>query len=65
MFAYEGLGCIYWHMISKLMLAAQEFALMADGDLHHRLTTQRGLGFRNHHRITTPSRPIGSSSNPT
>lgn len=23
-FGYEGLGCIYWHMVSKLMLAAQE-----------------------------------------
>ena len=24
MFAYEGLGCIYWHMIAKLLLAVQE-----------------------------------------
>jgi hypothetical protein len=23
-FGYEGLGCIYWHMVSKLRLAAQE-----------------------------------------
>ncbi len=23
-FGYEGLGCIYWHMVSKLALAAQE-----------------------------------------
>ncbi|HVM49036.1 MAG TPA: hypothetical protein VMU04_13480 [Candidatus Acidoferrum sp.] len=23
-FGYEGLGCIYWHMVSKLLLAAQE-----------------------------------------
>ena len=23
MFAYEGLGSIYWHMVSKLMLAVQ------------------------------------------
>ncbi len=23
-FGYEGLGCIYWHMVSKLVLAAQE-----------------------------------------
>ncbi|HEV2209417.1 MAG TPA: hypothetical protein VG167_11615 [Verrucomicrobiae bacterium] len=23
-FGYEGLGCIYWHMISKLLLAVQE-----------------------------------------
>jgi hypothetical protein len=26
-FAYEGLGSIYWHMISKLLLATQEIAL--------------------------------------
>ncbi|EJK2113281.1 hypothetical protein NK428_000075 [Vibrio navarrensis] len=24
MFGYEGLGCIYWHMVSKLLLAVQE-----------------------------------------
>jgi len=26
-YAYEGLGSIYWHMVSKLMLAVQEYAL--------------------------------------
>ena len=26
-FAYEGLGSVYWHMISKLLLAAQETAV--------------------------------------
>jgi len=25
MFKYEGLGCIYWHMVSKLLLAVSEF----------------------------------------
>ena len=30
-FGYEGLGCIYWHMISKLRLAAQESFFRADG----------------------------------
>ncbi len=24
MYAYEGIGCIYWHMVSKLLLAVQE-----------------------------------------
>jgi hypothetical protein len=24
MYGYEGLGCIYWHMVAKLLLAAQE-----------------------------------------
>lgn len=32
-FGYEGLGCIYWHMVSKLRLAAQEtcFRALATG----------------------------------
>jgi hypothetical protein len=53
MFAYEGLGCIYWHMVSKLMLAAQEVAVKVEGDdlLSARLAAayygiQGGLGFR-------------------
>jgi hypothetical protein len=29
MYAYEGLGSVYWHMISKLLLAVQEIALRA------------------------------------
>uniref|UniRef100_A0A7S1NGE4 Uncharacterized protein n=1 Tax=Eutreptiella gymnastica TaxID=73025 RepID=A0A7S1NGE4_9EUGL len=29
MFGFEGLGCIYWHMVSKLLLAAQELTLAA------------------------------------
>ncbi len=29
MYAYEGLGSIYWHMVSKLLLAVQEVALGA------------------------------------
>ncbi len=28
-FGYEGLGCIYWHMVSKLRLAAQETCFRA------------------------------------
>ena len=31
-FGYEGLGCIYWHMVSKLLLSAQESFCRADGD---------------------------------
>jgi len=29
MYAYEGLGCIYWHMVAKLLLAVQENVLRA------------------------------------
>ncbi|MBN1884340.1 MAG: hypothetical protein JW876_02290 [Candidatus Krumholzibacteriota bacterium] len=32
MYGYEGLGCIYWHMVSKLLLAVQETALAANRD---------------------------------
>ena len=55
MFGFEGLGCIYWHMVSKLLLATQEnfFAAVdagADaavikklGDLYYRV--RLGIGF--------------------
>jgi hypothetical protein len=29
MYKYEGLGCIYWHMVSKLLVAVAEVALAA------------------------------------
>jgi len=55
MFAFEGLGSIYWHMVSKLMLAVQEnFYTALDrhtdeasrrrlGQLYYRI--RQGLGF--------------------
>jgi hypothetical protein len=55
MFGFEGLGCIYWHMVSKLLLAVQEnfFAALeqeADetvcsrlGQLYYRI--REGMGF--------------------
>ena len=52
MFAYEGLGSIYWHMVSKLMLAVQEIALEEDRDedfealVASYYDVQNGLGFR-------------------
>ncbi len=56
MFGYEGLGCIYWHMVSKLMLAVEETTLAAvdsgaDDAVVDQLTSsyfsvQEGLGFR-------------------
>ena len=52
MFAYEGLGSIYWHMVSKLMLSALEVTL-DKGNQHLRQSLresyyniQSGLGFR-------------------
>jgi hypothetical protein len=55
MFGFEGLGCIYWHMVSKLLLAIQEnyFAALDGqagaetcarlGSLYYRV--RDGLGF--------------------
>jgi len=55
MFGYEGLGCVYWHMVSKLLLVVQEnfFVALADGtdeETCHRLgrlyyRVREGLGF--------------------
>jgi hypothetical protein len=54
-FAYEGLGSIYWHMVSKLLLAAQECyqqaaATNADAAITAALATayydiRQGIGF--------------------
>jgi hypothetical protein len=55
MFGFEGLGCIYWHMVSKLLLVAQEIYFAAVdqdvaepttrrlGELYYRV--RAGLGF--------------------
>lgn len=54
MFGYEGLGCIYWHMVAKLLLAVQERTFEA-ADLHapelpalqaHYRRVRDGLGYR-------------------
>lgn len=54
MFAYEGLGCIYWHMVAKLMLAVQERVFEAADVAAPELTALKsfyrrirdGLGYR-------------------
>jgi hypothetical protein len=55
MFGFEGLGCIYWHMVSKLLLAIQEnFYAACDSDTDevvlsrlasHYYTVRDGIGF--------------------
>ena len=40
-FGYEGLGSIYWHMVSKLQLAVQECCLRALDEGADRATTDR------------------------
>ena len=34
-YKYEGLGSVYWHMVSKLLLAVQETCIKAKGSEHH------------------------------
>lgn len=54
MFAYEGLGCIYWHMVAKLLLAVQECVFAADDAgapelpalVAHYRRVRDGLGYR-------------------
>ena len=54
MFAYEGLGCIYWHMVAKLLLAVQErvfeaadrAAPQAPALKAHYRRVRDGLGYR-------------------
>jgi hypothetical protein len=55
-FAYEGLGSIYWHMVSKLLLAVQEIAWRAKDEpgaapegerlIAHYTDIRQGLGFQ-------------------
>lgn len=40
-FAYEGLGSIYWHMVSKLLLAVQECCFRAIDNKADKETTER------------------------
>ncbi len=50
-FAYEGLGSIYWHMVSKLLLAVQETAIrfkhdpLANNLIERYFEVRAGLGF--------------------
>ena len=50
-FAFEGLGSVYWHMVAKLLLAAQETARRFRGEpcahalLERYIDIRQGLGF--------------------
>lgn len=54
MFGYEGLGCIYWHMVAKLLLAVQERVFEAADQAapelaalqHFYRRVRDGLGYR-------------------
>jgi hypothetical protein len=54
MFAYEGLGCTYWHMVAKLLLAVQERVFEASDDnapelpalLAYYRRVRNGLGYK-------------------
>ncbi len=48
MYGYEGIGCIYWHMVAKLLLATQELVLRAEREDQPAAVRRRlaGLYFR-------------------
>src|SRR6185295_10402981 len=45
-FAYEGLGSIYWHMVSKLLLAVQETILRKKGESSIKALTEKYADIR-------------------
>lgn len=59
MFGYEGLGCIYWHMVAKLLLAVQENQHAAERAQdpaaqelsRHYQEIRDGLGYRKSARV--------------
>ena len=56
MFGFEGLGCIYWHMVSKLLLAAQEvFQMAVESGADDRVCKRLG-------KITTGSATVSGST---
>jgi hypothetical protein len=59
MFAYEGLGSIYWHMVGKLLVAAQECALAAS-DAGASGAVQKRLADR-YHQIRAGVAGLGKS----
>ena len=40
-YKYEGLGCIYWHMVSKLLLAVAEVVSRAEANNENAVTLKR------------------------
>ncbi len=55
MFGFEGLGCIYWHMVSKLLLSVQEVTIYSHNQdpmstvtqdlIAHYYRVREGIGF--------------------
>ncbi len=45
MYGYEGLGCIYWHMVTKLLVAVQEVTLRAFREGESAPTQEALVGF--------------------
>jgi len=67
MFGFEGLGCIYWHMVSKLLLALQEnFFAALDGDAAAEVCQSLGaLYYRVREGIGFTKTPIEYGAFPT
>ncbi|MDJ0832109.1 MAG: hypothetical protein QNJ69_01215 [Gammaproteobacteria bacterium] len=67
MFGFEGLGCIYWHMVSKLLLAVQEtfFRAVDAGADQNSLQTLGKLYYRVRHGIGFNKSPDEYGAFPT
>lgn len=58
-FKYEGLGSIYWHMVSKLLLAVQEVYMVASKD-----GTQEDIPIRLREHLVQIEEGIGATKSP-
>jgi hypothetical protein len=67
MFGFEGLGCIYWHMVSKLLLAVQEQFFDALDNASDEKTSRRlgALYFRVRDGLGFNKRPAEYGAFPT
>ena len=67
MFGFEGLGCIYWHMVSKLLLATQEnfFAATESGAGADNCQRLGGLYYRVREGIGFNKTPVEYGAFPT
>jgi len=60
MFSYEGIGSIYWHMISKLLLVTQEcyFSMLKDSNTReHELNTVGSFYYRIRNGLSSDKTP--------
>ena len=66
-YKYEGLGSIYWHMVSKLLLATGEYVLRADDEGCDAVVTKKlvSLYYRIRYGVGTDKSPSDYGAIPT